>query len=212
MTDPHTPRQGPRQGRVASSPGGPRRITVFCGSSAGDDPAYEAAARELGFALAERGLGLVYGGGNVGLMGALADAALAAGAEVTGVIPSDLVAREAAHRGLTELVVVEDLFQRKAQMIARADGFLTLPGGTGTLDELFEVLTWNQLGMLDRPCVLLDIGGYFAPLLAFLDRAVLAGFLRPDQRALLLEEPSVETALARLEAWRPRASRRRGAG
>jgi uncharacterized protein (TIGR00730 family) len=204
MTDP----QPPRQARAADS----RRITVFCGSSPGGDPAYEAAARELGFALARRGLGLVYGGGNVGLMGALADAALAAGAEVIGVIPSALVAREAAHRGLHELVVVDDLFQRKAQMLARGDAFLALPGGTGTLDELFEVLTWNQLGMLARPCAVLDVGGYFAPLLAFLDQAVRAGFLRPDQRAILLEEGTVEAALDRLEAWRPPEAARRRPG
>jgi uncharacterized protein (TIGR00730 family) len=200
-----TDAQHQRQTRAAASGPVRRRITVFCGSSPGGDPAYEAAARELGFALARRGLGLVYGGGNVGLMGALADAALAGGAEVTGVIPEALVAREAAHRGLTELLVVDDLFQRKAQMIARADFFLTLPGGTGTLDELFEVLTWNQLGMLARPCALLDVAGYFAPLLAFLDRAVDAGFLRGEQRALLIQERTVEGALDRLEAWQPPA-------
>lgn len=208
MTDP----QPPRQERGDASHRGPRRIAVFCGSSPGDDPAYEAAARELGFALARRGLGLVYGGGNVGLMGALADAALAAGAEVIGVIPESLVAREAAHRGLHELVVVDDLFQRKAQMMTRADAFLALPGGTGTLDELFEVLTWCQLGMMIRPCAVLDVGGYFGPLLGFLDRAVGAGFLRRDQRALLLEERTVEAALDRLEAWRPPSTRSQRSG
>lgn len=201
--------QGERQERASSSNPALRRVTVFCGSSPGRDPAHEAVAREVGFALVRRGLGLVYGGANVGLMGALADAVLAAGGEVIGVIPAALVEREVAHRALSRLVVVEDLFQRKARMIELGDAFLTLPGGTGTLDELFEVLTWSQLGFLARPCVLLDAGGYFANLLAFLDRTVEAGFLRPEQRALLIRESSVEAALERIVAWRPAGRRRR---
>lgn len=204
MTDP----QGEQQASAFSSRPEVRRVAVFCGSSPGRDPVHEGVARELGLALAQRGLGLVYGGGNVGLMGALADAALAAGGEVIGVIPSALVEREAAHHGLSRLLVVDDLFQRKARMIDLGDAFLTLPGGTGTLDELFEVLTWSQLGMLARPCVLLDVDDYFAGLLAFLDQAVGAGFLRPDQRALLIREESVEAALERIAGARRPARRR----
>jgi uncharacterized protein (TIGR00730 family) len=179
-----------------------RRVCVFCGSSPGARAAYVEAARALGRELARRGLGLVYGGGNVGLMGALADEVLAAGGEVVGVIPRALVSREVAHAGLTELEIVETLFERKGRMLELADAFVSLPGGVGTLDELFEVLTWVQLGYLAKPCGLLEVAGHYAPLLAFLDRLVTERFLRPEHRALLLVADDPEALLSRLETWR----------
>src|SRR6185503_14872599 len=144
------------------------RLCVFCGSSPGHDPAYGAAAAQLGRVLAERGIGLVYGGGRVGLMGILADAALAAGGEVIGVIPQALLDREIGHRGLTQLRVVDSMHSRKALMGDLADGFIALPGGIGTLEELFEVWTWAQLGLHRKPCGLLDANGFYAPLVDFL--------------------------------------------
>jgi hypothetical protein len=174
------------------------RIGVFCGSSFGRDPAFAAAAHALGERIAARGLGLVYGGGNVGLMGVVADAVLAAGGEVIGVIPRALVEREVAHAKLSELVVVNTLAERKEEMIARADAFVSLPGGTGTLDELFEVLTWTQLGYLAKPSGLLDVARYYAPLLAFLDGAVAQGFLRPEHRALLITDTDADRLLGTL--------------
>lgn len=160
-----------------------RRVCVFCGSSAGRRPAYAGAARALGVELVRRGAGLVYGGASVGLMGVLADAVLERGGEAIGVIPRALVERELAHPGLTALHVVETMHERKTLMSELADGFIALPGGMGTLDELAEAITWGQLGIHAKPCGLLDVHGYFGPLLAFADHAVAEGFLRPEHRA-----------------------------
>lgn len=162
-----------------------RRVAVYCASAEGTDPAYCAEAAALGRALAAAGLGMVYGGANIGLMGAVADAALAGGAEVIGVLPEFLSGREIAHTGLTRLETVATMHQRKARMVALADAFLILPGGYGTLDELFEILTWSQLKMHAKPCVLINTLGYWDKMLDFLDGAVEAGFLRPDGRALV---------------------------
>jgi uncharacterized protein (TIGR00730 family) len=173
-------------------------VCVFCGSSPGARPAYRAAAHALGAALARRGIGLVYGGGRVGLMGTVADAVLAHGGRAVGVIPAALVAREAAHEGLTALHVVESMHERKALMARLSQAFVALPGGLGTLEELCEVLTWSQLGLHAKPCAVLDVEGYFDPLLALLDRAVAEGFVRPEHRALLIEERDPERLLDRL--------------
>jgi uncharacterized protein (TIGR00730 family) len=161
-------------------------IAVYCGSSFGMNPAYQKAARTLGQLLATRGLGLVYGGGNVGLMGATADAALEAGGTVIGVIPHALEQREVAHRGLSTLHVVPDMHARKAKMIELADAFIVLPGGIGTLEELFEVWTWAQLGYHQKPVGLLNIAGYFDSLLEFLDFGVTQGFQKQTARDLLV--------------------------
>ena len=171
-----------------------KRICVFAGSSSGARPEYVAAARELGRVLAERRVGVVYGGARVGLMGALANEALAGGAEVTGVIPEALVAKEVAHRGLTELRVVGSMHERKALMADLADGFVALPGGWGTVEEFFEILTWGQLGFHRKPCGLLDAAGYYERLLAFVDHGVDEGFVRREQRAMI----SVASSPARL--------------
>ena len=178
-----------------------KRICVFCGSQAGLSPDYARAAVETGRLLAERGLGLVYGGGNVGLMGVLADAALAAGGEVIGIIPKALEGLEIAHRGLTKFHVVETLHDRKGLMGDLADAFIALPGGLGTLDELFEVLTWSQLGVHDKPCGLINVAGYYDPLLALLDAAVREGFVKPEHRALLMVENSAARLLERFEEY-----------
>lgn len=163
-----------------------RSICVFCGSSSGASPAYETAARRFALALAERGIRLVYGGASVGLMGAIADTALEAGGEVIGVIPRALVDREIAHRSLSTLHVVDTMHERKAMMAAQSDAFVALPGGLGTLEELFEVWTWGMLGLHDKPYGLLDIDGYYTPLIHFLDHARDEGFVRPAQRAMLV--------------------------
>lgn len=154
-----------------------RHITVYCGASHGRRPAHRQAAAELGSALAEAGLGLVYGGASTGLMGAVADAALAGGGTVTGVIPEDLVRHEVAHLGLSRLEVVSGMHERKARMVELGDAFVAMPGGFGTADELFEVLTWAQLGLHGKPCALLDTDGFFQPLLAFLRHAADEGFV-----------------------------------
>lgn len=180
-----------------------RRVCVFCGANPGERPLYLAAAHAVGRTLAERGIGVVYGGGSVGLMGAVADAALAAGGEVIGVIPRALELRELAHRRLTELVVVGSMHERKARMAELSDAFVALPGGMGTLEELSEVLTWGQLGLHERPCGLLDVGGYYRPLIAFFDAAVEEGFLRPEHRGMVHVEGDVERLLERFEAYRP---------
>jgi uncharacterized protein (TIGR00730 family) len=161
------------------------RIAVYCGSSDGTHSDYRAEAVSLGSAIAAAGFGLVYGGANVGLMGAVADAALAGGAEVIGVLPEVLSGREIAHTGLTRLETVGTMHQRKARMVALADAFIMLPGGYGTLDELFEIITWSQLKMHAKPCVVVNTLGYWNQMLAFLDTAVGAGFLKPENRALL---------------------------
>jgi len=180
-----------------------KRVTVFCGSSRGARPAYTDAARQMAAALVRRGLGLVYGGGCVGLMGTLADAVLAEGGEVIGVIPEALVQWEVAHRGCTELRVVGSMHERKALMAELADAFIALPGGYGTVEELCEVLTWSQLGLHVKPCGLLNVEGYYDPLLALLDHSVQERFLRPVHRSLLLQEREPERLLDLLEAFTP---------
>ena len=160
-------------------------VVVFCGSSQGTDPGFAAAARAVGREIARRKWTLVYGGGSVGLMGLLADASLAAGGRVVGVIPRFLYEREVGHDGLTELEIVETLTERKVRMGDLADAFLTLPGGIGTMDELFEALSWAQLGLEAKPNGLLNVNGYYDELVAHLDRAVASGFLKPGHRALL---------------------------
>ena len=184
-----------------------RSVCVFCGASTGKAPAYTSAAEAVGTALAERGIRLVYGGGRLGLMGAVADAALAAGGDVVGVIPRGLVDRELAHQGVTELVIVETLHERKAEMAARADAFVTLPGGLGTLEELAEVLSWAQLDLHAKPIGLLDVDGYFGSLEAFLDHAVAEGFVAERHRRLLLRGTTVEELLSAFERWQPPAGR-----
>jgi hypothetical protein len=179
---------------------------VYCGSSPGRDPAYREAAVALARTLAERGLGVVYGGAPVGLMGVVADTALEAGAEVIGVIPQGLVDREIAHTGLTDLRVVTSMHERKAQMAELADAFVALPGGLGTLEELFEVATWSQLGLHVKPCGLLNVRGYYDGLAGMLDHAVTERFLRPENRAIVLVESEPDTMLDALAAWRPPAN------
>jgi uncharacterized protein (TIGR00730 family) len=180
-----------------------RSICVFCGASAGGDEAYRRAAAAVGRTLAERGIRLVYGGGRLGLMGAVADAALASGGAVVGVIPRGLVDRELAHGDVTELIVVETLHERKAQMAEHADAFLVLPGGLGTLEELAEVLSWAQLDLHAKPIGLLDVKGYFGALEAFLDHAVGEGFVAERHRRLLLRETDLDALLTAFEAWQP---------
>lgn len=177
-----------------------RSIAVYCGSSTGRDPSHAAAANELGVALAARDIQLVYGGASVGLMGVLATAALAGGGRVVGVIPRMLQQRELAHRQLAALHITETMQERKTLMAELSDGFLAIPGGIGTLDELFEMWTWRQLGLHDKPFGLLNLGGYYDALLVFLDRAVAEGFLRPETRALLVVEYSVPELLDALHA------------
>ena len=179
-----------------------KSVCVFCGGNPGARPSYRTAAERLGEALAARGLTLVYGGASVGLMGAVADAALARGGRVVGVLPEFMTAREVGHEGLTELLLVGSMHERKAEMAARADAFVALPGGYGTLDELFEVLTWAQLGLHHKPCALLDVDGYYAPLVAFLDRAAAEGLLRPEHRAMLFVEEDAERLVERLASYR----------
>ncbi len=171
-----------------------RSVCVFCASSNGADPIFLEAARALGQAIAERDWHLVYGGADVGLMGAMAEAALAAGGTVTGVIPRALFEREIAHRGLTQLIEVNSMHERKAEMARLADAFLVLPGGLGTLDELCEMLTWALLGIHDKPIVLINIAGYWEAFLGALDAAVAAGFLRSEHRGLPLVAPDANAA------------------
>lgn len=180
-----------------------KRVCVFCGSSPGVRPEYAEAARAMGRALVARGLGLVYGGGKVGLMGEVADAVLEGGGEVIGVIPDALVAREVGHEGVTELRVVRSMHERKALMAELSDAFVALPGGFGTWEEFCEVLTWAQLGLHPKPCGLLDVAGYYAPFVALMDHAVAEGFVRPQHRALVLEDTDPERMLTRLEEFRP---------
>lgn len=178
-------------------------ICVFCGSNVGRDPAYEAAAVEVGTALGKAGLKLVYGGGKIGLMGAVADAAIAAGGEVVGVMPRALAEREIAHAGLSELHVVESMHQRKTMMADLADGFITLPGGAGTLEEFFEQWTWAQLGIHGKPCGLLNVSGYFTPLVAMLEKIVTEGFVAARYVEMLVVESSVEQMLRRFASYTP---------
>jgi len=178
-----------------------KRICVFCGSSAGTREVYAQSAQEVGRLLAGRGIELVYGGGRVGLMGAVADACLTAGGRVTGVIPRLLWDKEVGHRGLTELRIVETMHERKALMADLADAFLALPGGYGTWDELCEVLTWSQIGIQQKASALLNVNGYYDPLLAMADRAVTEGFLRDLHRAMLLTDSDPVRLLDRLESY-----------
>jgi uncharacterized protein (TIGR00730 family) len=178
-----------------------RRVCVYCGSNPGTDPAYRAAAQATARLLAGRGIEIVFGGGAVGLMGALADTALEAGGRVTGVIPQALVDKEIGHGGLTELRVVGSMHERKMLMADLADAFIALPGGIGTLEEIIEVLTWTQLGLHRKPCALLDIAGFYAPLRAFLDHAVDQGFLSAGHRGMLLVDDDADVLLRRIERW-----------
>jgi len=182
-----------------------KRICVFCGSSLGARPAYKEAAQRLGELLAERAIGLVYGGADVGLMGVIADAALAKGGEVIGVMPESLMRREIGHRGLTKLHVVETMHQRKALMADLADAFIALPGGYGTLEEFFEAVTWSQLGIQKKPCGLLNIERYWDGLLRVLDHAVDEKFVGPENSQLVLVASSPEGMLERLSDWTPPA-------
>jgi len=184
-----------------------RSICVFCGASSGNDPRYATAATAVGEGLARRGIQLVYGGGRLGLMGAVADGALAAGGRVVGVIPRGLVDRELAHTGVSELRVVETLHERKAVMAELSDAFIALPGGLGTLEELAEVLSWAQLDLHTKPIGLLDVGGYFALFEAFLDHAVAEGFIAERHRRLLLVDDDLDRLLAAFAEWRAPAGR-----
>ena len=190
-------------GKALSSAEPLSSVAVYCGSSPGFDPAYAQAAASLGTLLGQRGTRLVYGGGHVGLMGIVSDAALAAGGEVHGVITRALEAKELAHRSLASLEVVETMHERKAAMADKADGFIMAPGGFGTLDEFFEVLTWTQLGIHVKPCAVLDVQGFFGPLRAQVDAMVAAGFVRPDHRDMLIVSADPAALLDRMAAWRP---------
>lgn len=188
-----------------------KRICVFCGASIGHRPEFQAAANALGRLLARLGLELVYGGGNIGLMGVVADACMASGGSVIGVIPAALVGREVAgrtveHAGITRLEVVDSMHTRKARMAELSDGFIALPGGFGTFEELFEILTWAQLGFHQKPIGLLNIAGYYDPLLGLCDRAVAEGFLRIDNRELLLAHTDAAALLDAMAAYRPAPS------
>jgi uncharacterized protein (TIGR00730 family) len=184
-----------------------RRVAVYCGSADGTNPAFLAEAQALGKAIAAAGLGLVYGGASIGLMGAVADAALAGGSEVIGVLPEILAGSEIAHAGLTRLEVVKTMHERKARMVRLADAFLILPGGYGTLDELMEIITWKQLRLHAKPCILINTAHYWDGLLAFLDTTVGAGFLKRENRALLQVAANAAEAV---EAVQVRARGTRG--
>jgi uncharacterized protein (TIGR00730 family) len=175
-----------------------KNICIYCGSAVGTNPEYAEAARRLGRAMAHQGLGLVYGGGRVGLMGIVTDAILGGGGQAIGVIPEALATAEVAHDGLTELHVVADMHQRKALMARRSDAFLTLPGGIGTFEEFFETLSWAALGLHQKPLGILNVAGYFDPLLALLDHAVAERFLRPEQLQLLITSEDPEALVAEL--------------
>ncbi|HET9338874.1 MAG TPA: TIGR00730 family Rossman fold protein [Casimicrobiaceae bacterium] len=177
------------------------RVCVYCGANRGRDPAYAEAARAMGTTLARRGIGLVTGGGGIGLMGVVADAALAAGGEVIGVIPDALMKKELAHRGLSELVVTPSMHERKARMAEIADGFVALPGGLGTYEELFEIWTWAQLGWHRKPCGLLNAAGFYDKLVAFLDAASEAQFVKPEHRAMLVVDTDPDRLLDRFSAY-----------
>jgi|ERR1700678_1927039 hypothetical protein len=180
-----------------------KRICVFCGSSPGGRPEYRAAAEEMGAELVRRNIGLVYGGGNVGLMGIIADTVLNAGGEAIGVIPENLMALEVGHKGLTKLHVVRSMHERKALMADLSDAFVAMPGGFGTLEEFCEVLTWSQLGLHAKPCGILNILDYYTALLRMFDHAVQERFLKPENRALVLAGESPAALLQALEGWRP---------
>jgi uncharacterized protein (TIGR00730 family) len=172
-----------------------KRICIYCGSSTGNQPLYREMAEAMGALLARRGIGLVYGGGNVGLMGIVADAALAGGGEVIGVIPRSLADREIAHGGVTDLRVVDSMHTRKALMAELSDAFIAMPGGVGTFEEFFEAVTWTQLGVHRKPCGLLNVGGFYTPLAAFIDQAVTEGFIKPIHRAVIVVDDDPERLL-----------------
>lgn len=179
------------------------RIAIYCGANGGNDPLYKKAAAEMASYLAEQGIGLVYGGGNVGLMGTIADAALAAGGEVIGVIPESLMAKELGHGGVTKLHVVSSMHERKQLMVDLSDGFIALPGGFGTLDELFETLTWLQLSFHSKPVGLLNVNGFFDKLLPFLDHMTEQGFLRVAHRQCVLVHETPDELLELMKAFQP---------
>lgn len=184
-----------------------KSLCIFCGSNAGNDPRYRTEAERAGRLLAARGVTLIYGGGNIGLMGAAADACLAAGGEVIGVIPEALMGKEVAgravdHQALTRLEVVDSMHTRKARMAELSDGFIALPGGFGTFEELCEILTWSQLGFHQKPVGLLNVNGFYDPLLALFERAVSEGFLREQNRAMALHADDIEDLLAQMAAYR----------
>ena len=180
-----------------------KSICVFAGSSSGSRVEYREAAQDLGRALVSRQIDLVYGGGRVGLMGVLADAVLAAGGHVTGVIPTALAAKEVAHEGLSDMRLVSSMHERKALMVDLSDGFIALPGGWGTLEELFEVLTWAQLGIHQKPCGVLNVNGFFDGLLSFIDHTIGEAFVRPENRSMILVASSPDALLDRLEHYEP---------
>ena len=180
-----------------------KSLCVYCGSNSGSQPIYTERAMALGQRMARDGIALVYGGGNVGLMGVVADAVLEAGGEAIGVIPEQLVNWEVAHRGLSRLEVVGSMHERKARMFDLADAFVALPGGFGTLDEMFEMLTWRQLGIGDKPCAFLDVEGFYSPLMMVLDRMVAERFLHPDQRRDLWHGDDLDAMLTWMQAYRP---------
>lgn len=180
-----------------------KSITVFCGSNSGFRNEYAEAARTLAQLLAENNIRLVYGGGNVGLMGVIADEVMRAGGEVVGIIPESLDNREVGHRGITELRVVGSMHERKAQMAELADGFIAMPGGIGTFEEFFEILTWAQLGFHEKPCAVLNIAGYYDGLLALCDNAVSEGFVRQAHRELILEDSDPEKLLVKMRNFKP---------
>ena len=181
-----------------------KSVAVFCGSSFGTDPAFSTLARDLGRSIAERDLTLVYGGGRVGLMGVVADAALDAGGTVIGVIPQQLMDKELGHPGVTDLIVTGSMHERKARMEREAEGFIALPGGFGTLDEFCEIVTWAQLGIHAKPCGMLDTDdGFFGSLLAFFDHATETGFIRPEHREMIMRGSEPAALLDRMAAWTP---------
>jgi uncharacterized protein (TIGR00730 family) len=179
-----------------------RRICAFCGSNSGANPAYAAAAVDVGRLLTDRGIELVYGGGNIGLMGLLADAVLASHGHVIGVIPESLMAKEVGHAGLTELRIVRSMHERKALMADLSDAFIAMPGGFGTFEEFCEVVTWSQLGIHAKPCGLLNVEGYYDPLLALFDHAVREGFLREENRRLVLQDREPDRLLQKMTEFR----------
>lgn len=180
-----------------------KRVCVFCGSSSGARPEYPQAAQQLGLTLARQKIELIYGGGRLGLMGQLAQTVLAAGGKVIGVIPQQLVERELAFTDVSDLRVVGSMHERKALMADLADGFIALPGGLGTIEEMFEALTWAQLGMHSKPCGLIDVAGYYRPLVNFMDHALAEQFIEPEHRAMLLIETDPERLLQRFQEYQP---------
>ncbi len=179
---------------------GYQRLAVFCGSNAGKNQEYEIAAKEMGKMLAEHHIGIVFGGGGIGLMGAVADAALENGGEVIGVIPEKLMAREVGHKGLTEMHVVKTMHERKAMMAMLSEGFVALPGGIGTIEEIIEVFTWHQIGYHNKPCAFLNTNGYYDKLFQFMDHAVSEGFLSASQRNELIIANSPDELMAKLQS------------